>query len=72
MLQKLQDNGTVSAVFLKNGIRLIGKIIRFDSEDIHITSPSDQLGMSVSRDAIATIGAYHQTANKETSGMNKR
>lgn len=52
-LQNLVDNGTTIYVYLTSGIKLIGKLISFDSRTINIiNSSSSQL---VYKEAIATI-----------------
>jgi sRNA-binding regulator protein Hfq len=70
MFQKLLDAGATAAVFLKNGIRLVGKIKQFDSKDVFMTSINSPLGLAVARDAIATVGEFNPT--KEQTGTMKQ
>lgn len=57
MFQKLKDTSVTAAVFLKNGIRLIGKIKQIDPEAVLMTGPTPH-GLAVARDSIATVQEF--------------
>lgn len=71
MFQTLRDTGATAAVFLKNGIRLIGKIKDFDSEDILITGQTP-MGLAVAREAIATVGEFKPNDQRQEQQPMKR
>jgi sRNA-binding regulator protein Hfq len=64
MLQDLKNADVTSAVFLKNGIRLIGKIIKVDPEAILMTGPTKR-GLAVARDTIATVQEFSQSTHHD-------
>lgn len=70
MFQALMDTGATAAVFLKNGIRLIGKIKKFDSEAVLMTGQTP-IGLAVDRDAIATVGEFKPNDRQETPPMKR-
>lgn len=72
MFQKLRDSGATAAVFLKNGIRLIGKVLKFDKEAVLMTSPTSTVGLTVARDSIATAGEFSQNQSRQETPPMKR
>ncbi len=64
MFQKLKEADLMAAVFLKNGIRLIGKVVQIDPEAILMTGPT-KLGLAVSRETIATVQEFSQNPHHE-------
>jgi RNA chaperone Hfq len=56
-LTKYKADGTKAAVYLFNGVRLIGRVIEFDSESIVLDSEQPGLddGIVVVRSNIATV-----------------
>jgi RNA chaperone Hfq len=64
MFENLKTSNATAAVFLKNGVRLTGKIIKIDKESILMTSQS-KFGLAVARDSIATAQEYSQNSHHE-------
>lgn len=60
MFKNLMEANVTAAVFLKNGIRLIGKIQKVDPEAIQMTGPT-KFGLAVDRDSIATVQEFSQS-----------
>jgi len=69
--QSLKDADATAAVFLKNGIRLIGKIRKIDPEAILMSGPTT-IGLAVTRDTIATVQEFStNTRQQETPPMKR-
>lgn len=66
MLQTLKNANVKAAVFLKNGIRLIGEIKQIDSEAILMSGPT-RLGLAVMRDSIATVQEFSESERHNRS-----
>lgn len=67
MFENLMSTNVTAAVFLKNGIRLIGKIQKIDPKAILMTGPT-KFGLAVDRDAIATAQEFSQNLNNDRRG----
>jgi predicted hydrocarbon binding protein len=60
MFENLKDADVTAAVFLKGGIRLIGKILKIDPEAILMTGPT-KFGLAVARESVATVQEFSQS-----------
>jgi len=70
MLAEAKSKKTMMDLFLKNGIRLSGRILDFDEESVLISSPKVEPGILIERSATAT---YQPSAPKgERNDRNER
>lgn len=78
LLDSVRKNDGQAAIYLKNGIRIVGKIIRYDESDLLVSSASSgSAGLAINRSAVATVQPYSQQSqtfnppNREPQQMKK-